>query len=149
MLATFPIFRNLRLVDGRGCREWDGRYPRASGDCGVGVGDEKKDEHGRLSSKLISFPSPPVTPTFHPAQPTSYPPSEPASTTSGLLLSHPPFHHLSRKHEALARMPSQTDPSTSSSSQQHLPRDARVIALILASKVSEIIVFFSEHSLIS
>ncbi|KAL7414216.1 transcription initiation factor TAFII31 [Mrakia frigida] len=30
--------------------------------------------------------------------------------------------------------PSQTDPSGSSSSQQHLPRDARVIALILASK---------------
>jgi len=53
MLATFPIFRNLGLVDGRGCREWDGRYPRASGDCGVGVGDEKKDEHGRLSPTLL------------------------------------------------------------------------------------------------
>ena len=41
----------------------------------------------------------------------------------------------SQKNEAFGPMPSQADPSGSSPCQQHLPRDARVIALILASKV--------------
>lgn len=56
------------------------------------------------------------------------------------------LHYASsfRKNQPLSPMaPSQTDPSGSSSSQQHLPRDARVIALILASKVSSI---FSQAS---